>query len=122
VSEDGAKQWEGIAAPMSGRDARGAAQNPGPQAAAEMLCDLRQDAKLLLRSSARMQEQSAEIVKLQTRTLQLLEKIASSLESIDARLTEQKDDTENMMAQATDNTDKLVAALNALGERLGERG
>ncbi len=105
------KRFEGDAAPMSQRDARVAASGPGPQAAAEMLCDLRADARAMLRSSSLMQAQSAELIGLMTGVLQ-------ELKSINAILVEQRDDTEHIMGQANGNTEKIVSALQDLTAEL----
>lgn len=97
MSDPKTRRWAGAAAPISARDPRVAALGPGPEAAAEMLCRLKQDAQQLTRKLDETKRQNAEAVTL--------------LASINAIMREQQNDAENIMAEARENTDRIVAAV-----------
>lgn len=106
MSEPRRRRHTGAPAPLVGEPGRPGVA-PSVESTNDVMCELRNDARRLRGKIDALIAQNAA-------ALQLLARIAGAIEAVDARLTEQKDDAENMMAQANENTTKIVEALDAL--------
>lgn len=98
------RRWEGSPRKVAGE---GINYGPGPEAASEMLCNLRDDARALRRGLKDMQTQNAESIRCQ-------DKIARQLDR-------QHQQAESILEKANENTAALTAAIERLCEILERR-
>lgn len=95
------RRWQGGPRKVAGEGVR---YNPGPEAAGEMLCNLRDDARAVQRGMKNIEAQNREGIRCQ-------EKLARQLDR-------QHDQAEAILLKANENTAALTAAIERLCELL----